>query len=68
MNNTEEQTKRNIFTVRQFCDRNPAFTPGGIRHLIFYSDKNGFSTSFKRIGRRVYIDETQFFKCVDKAN
>jgi hypothetical protein len=26
---------------------------GGLRHLIFNADTNGFKTAFKRVGRRV---------------
>lgn len=59
---------RNIFTVKQFCERNPAFTAGGVRHLIFHADKNGFSRCFKRIGRRVYVDENAFYEQMDACN
>lgn len=48
---------KRLFTVRQFCDRNAWATEGGIRHLIFHRDKNGFSPCVKRIGRRILLDE-----------
>jgi hypothetical protein len=41
---------------------------GGLRHLIFNEKTNGFATAFKRIGRRVLIDEAEFFACVERAN
>lgn len=41
---------------------------GGLRHLIFNESSNGFSTAFKRVGRRVLIDEAEFFACVDRNN
>ncbi len=41
---------------------------GGLRHLIFHEETNGFSSAFKRVGRRVLIDEPEFFKCVDRQN
>ncbi len=41
---------------------------GGLRHLIFHSKSNGFDTAFKRVGRRVLVDEQEFFRCVDKMN
>ncbi len=41
---------------------------GGLRHLIFNEKNNGFASAFKRVGRRVLIDEAEFFACVDKQN
>jgi hypothetical protein len=41
---------------------------GGLRHLIFNEKTNGFATAFKRVGRRVLIDESEFFSCVDRQN
>jgi len=41
---------------------------GGLRHLIFNSETNGFKTAFKRVGRRVLVDEAEFFKCVERKN
>jgi hypothetical protein len=41
---------------------------GGLRHLIFHQYTNGFETAFKRVGRRVLIDEAEFFTCVDRQN
>ncbi|MGZ8173617.1 MULTISPECIES: hypothetical protein [Methylobacter] len=41
---------------------------GGLRHLIFNEKTNGFASAFKRVGRRVLVDEAEFFACVDKQN
>lgn len=41
---------------------------GGMRHLIFNSKTNGFNSAFKRIGRRVLVDEAEFFRCVARLN
>lgn len=41
---------------------------GGLRHLIFNAQTNGFAGAFKRVGRRVLIDEHEFFAIVDKQN
>ncbi len=41
---------------------------GGLRHLIFFADKNGFDKVIKRVGRRVLIDEDAFFKWAAKQN
>ncbi|WAK02788.1 hypothetical protein [Methylobacter sp. YRD-M1] len=41
---------------------------GGLRHLIFNADTNGFASAFKRVGRRVLVDESAFFSCVEAQN
>jgi hypothetical protein len=41
---------------------------GGLRHLIFYAETNGFKSAFKRVGRSVLIDEAAFFQCIDELN
>lgn len=41
---------------------------GGLRWLVFNAETNGFATAFVRVGRRVLIDEAEFFRCVEKAN
>jgi len=33
---------------------------GGLRHLIFHADKNGFDRVIRRVGRRILINETAF--------
>ena len=35
---------------------------GGLRHLVFNADKNGFKNVICRVGRRVLIDENAFFE------
>lgn len=40
-------------------------TIGGMRHLIFFEETNGFSKVVKRVGRRVLIDEKAFFQWVE---
>jgi len=41
---------------------------GGLRHLIFFAHKNGFNKCIRRVGRRVLIDESEFFKWVEEQN
>lgn len=38
---------------------------GGLRHLIFYANTNGFDRVIRRVGRRVLIDEDAFFNWVE---
>lgn len=41
---------------------------GGLRHLIFHADKNGFDQVIRRCGRRVLIDEQAFFQWMEVQN
>ena len=53
-----------LSTIKQFCQKNPAFTEGGIRDRVFYADSNGLKKfgAILRNGRRVLIDEEKFFQ------
>lgn len=66
MNN--RQKIPSLYTVKQFCEKHPAFTNGGIRHRIFYASTNGLEAMrvLIRNGRRVLIDETAFFEWLTK--
>lgn len=54
-----------LVTVKQFVEANPAFTIGGMRHLIFAVkhelEKAGAIVHF---GRRLLIDESVFIEYV----
>lgn len=41
---------------------------GGLRHLIFHENENGFHKCVRRVGRRVLIDERAFFDWVAGQN
>lgn len=41
---------------------------GGLRHLIFNAQSNGFASAFKKVGRRVLIDEKEFFEIIKRKN
>ena len=41
---------------------------GGLRHLVFYADQNGFDKVIRRAGRRVLIDEQAFFQWLEEQN
>jgi hypothetical protein len=41
---------------------------GGMRHLVFRADANGFSAVVRRVGGRVLIDEAAFFTWVESQN
>jgi hypothetical protein len=41
---------------------------GGLRHLYFNRDTNGFGKVARKVGARVLIDEAAFFQWVDEQN
>lgn len=64
-----------LLTVQQFADDHREFTVAQVRNYVFYSQArvtprgeqipaNGLAPAVVRIGRRVYIDEDQFFAWV----
>jgi hypothetical protein len=57
----------NLFTIRQFSERHPAFPEGALRWHVFRASTNGLGKlgAIKRIGRRVYLDETAFFTWIN---
>ena len=49
-----------FFTVEQFADKYPAFTPSSLRWLLFNRASNGLDAAVVQLGRRVLIDEAAF--------
>lgn len=41
---------------------------GGLRHLVFFAESNGFAKVVRRVGRRVLLDERAFFEWVEERN
>ncbi|WNV04976.1 hypothetical protein RP726_00845 [Candidatus Methylospira mobilis] len=61
-------TERKLSTVRQFSEKNPAFTQAAIRNYVFNAKTNGFDTCIIRIGRKILIDEAAFFQWIERIN
>ena len=59
---------RRLHTVEQFCQKHPAFTPGGVRWMLFNREANGLAKAIVRVGRRILIDEERFFDWIDEQN
>lgn len=53
----------NLFTVKQFAEKHPFLTYGGLRYKINQSGTNGLAVSgaLIRDGRKLLIDEDKFF-------
>lgn len=63
LNNTNR-----LIPVTQWNDHHAWPPIGGLRPLIFHADKNGFDAVIRRFGRRVLIDEHEFFRWVEQQN
>jgi len=60
-NQKVEINKGRLIPVTQWSEIHPWPPIGGLRHLIFHAEKNGFSKCIVRVGRRILIDEDKFF-------
>jgi hypothetical protein len=59
-----------LLTVSQFAEKHNFISQSALRNHMFYSYKNNMD-EFKvitKIGKRVYINESNFFKWVDSQN
>ena len=57
-----------LIPVSKWNDHHVYPTQGGLRSLIFNAESNGFNLAFKRVGRRVLVDEREFFQAIDRIN
>ncbi len=57
--------QHSYLTIKQFSQKHAAFPESTLRWLRFNSEKNGLENSFKKLGRRVLINETEFFKSIE---
>lgn len=61
-------TEQSLLTVKQFVENYPAFTIGGLRHLIFFERRNGFKKCVRRVGRKVLLHVPSVFEWIDENN
>lgn len=50
-----------LLSVSQFCNKHEWATPGGIRHLLFNRETNGFHRCVVRLGRKILLNEEAVF-------
>jgi len=55
------QTRGQLIPATSWNEHHPWPPIGGLRHLIFFAETNGFDKVIRRIGLRVLIDEAAFF-------
>ena len=58
---------RNLKSVRDISQANPAFTEPSLRWLIFNSKSNGLDEALVRVNRRVYIDTERFNEWLEQG-
>jgi hypothetical protein len=62
------ENKTRLIPVTKWNEHHQWPPIGGLRHLIFYAETNGFNKVIRRCGRRVLIDEQAFFKWMEEQN
>ena len=65
---SSQPSQSRLIPVTQWNDHHAWPPIGGLRHLIFHADKNGFGAVIHRCGRCVLIDEQAFFQWVEQQN
>ena len=64
----QSDNQRRLIPVSKWNDFHSWPPQGGLRHLIFHEQSNGFNKVVRRAGRRVLIDEKAFFEWLDNQN
>lgn len=69
MSNEENYANHpNYWTCSEWCKHKPWPPIGGLRHLIFYANTNGFNKVIRRCGRRILINEQEFVRWIEANN
>ena len=58
--------KSRMITVPDWNKHHDWPSQSGLRYLIFHEKTNGFHSVVKRSGKRILIDEDEFFKWIKK--
>ena len=55
-----------LIPLTEWPQRHPWPPLGGLRHLVFHERTNGFHKVVRRVGRRVLLDEAEFYAWVER--
>ena len=66
-NNCCEPKQRKLIPVTKWNDFHVWPPIGGLRHLVFYEETNGFKHCVVRLGRRDLIDERKFVEWAENG-
>jgi hypothetical protein len=58
---------KSFLPVKPFAEKHPNWTESSLRWLIFNRETNGFKSVFRKVGKRVLIDEAAFFAKIDES-
>lgn len=65
---SESQRGRRLIPLTKWNEYHEWPPLGGLRHLVFHAATNGFERVIRRVGRRVLLDEAEFFRWVESQN
>lgn len=63
-----DENLAHLKSVKQLSQKHPTWSEGGLRHIIFHKDTNGFAECIYKVGKRVLIHEGKFFACIERQN
>lgn len=73
-----EASEPRLYALSDFSRKHSCFTLGTLRDIVFKAKpressqgtlpSNGFEKAIVRLGSRVFIDETEFFRCLKEVN
>lgn len=65
---SQSPTQSRLIPLTKWNDHHMHPPIGGLRHLVFNADTNGFDKVIRRVGRRVLIDEAAYFRWVEEQS
>lgn len=57
----DQNTRRRFIPITKWHEHHDWPSEAGLRHLRFHCKTNGFEKAFVKSGRRVLVDEGEFF-------
>ncbi len=64
MSNFNSPTNQKYFSVKQFAERHN-LSEGSLRHLLFFKDENNFKDCVRKVGKKIYISEEDYFNWME---
>ncbi len=58
---------KSFMQVKSFAEKYPDWKESSLRWLIFNRETNGLKSVFRKVGKRVLIDEAAFFAKIDES-
>ncbi len=58
---------KSFLTVKQFAEKHSMFSENALRWMIFNRGTNQFDAAFRKVGRKVLIDEAAFFDQINNG-